>query len=106
MLPGTIVAMSRYPLLVKIILAFVILMPAGILMGIPFPLGISVLGSTAPRLIPWAWAVNGCFSVLSPVLAVMLALSGGYQTVLLSGAAMYLLAFWVMRWGWNVATEK
>ena len=106
MLPGTIVSISRHPLLVKIILVFVILMPAGILMGIPFPLGISVLGSTAPRLIPWAWAVNGCFSVLSPVLAVMLALSTGYQTVLITGAAMYLLAFWVMRRGWNVASEK
>jgi hypothetical protein len=98
-LPGTIVSMSHHPLLVKTILAFVILFPAGIFMGIPFPLGISVLGSTVPQLIPWAWAVNGCFSVLSPVLAVMLALSAGYQTVFLTGAAMYLLAFWVMRWG-------
>lgn len=106
MLPGTTASMSRHPLLVKIILAVVTLMPAGILMGIPFPLGISVLGSTAPRLIPWAWAVNGCFSVLSPVLAVMLALSAGYQAVLLTGAAMYLLAFWAIRRGWRVATEK
>jgi hypothetical protein len=80
-------------------------MPAGILMGIPFPLGISVLGPAAPRLIPWAWAINGCFSVLSPVLAVMLALSAGFQTVLLTGAAMYLLAFWTMRGGWDVTAE-
>ncbi|HET6364386.1 MAG TPA: hypothetical protein VFG02_05000 [Nitrospirota bacterium] len=106
MLPGTTASMSHHPLLVKIVLAFVILMPAGILLGIPFPLGISVLGSTAPRLIPWAWAVNGCFSVLSPVLAVMLALSAGYQTVLITGAAMYLIAFWAIRWGLNVVAEK
>jgi hypothetical protein len=106
LLPGIIVFISRHPLMVKVILAFVILMPAGILMGIPFPLGISVLGSTVPRLIPWAWAVNGCFSVLSPVLAVMLALSAGYRTVLITGAVMYLLAFWVMRWRWNIAAEK
>jgi len=106
MLPGTTASMSHHTLLVKIILAFVILMPAGILMGIPFPLGISVLGSTYPRIIPWAWAVNGCFSVLSPVLAVMLALSAGYQTVLITGAVMYLMAFWAIRWGWDVAAEK
>jgi hypothetical protein len=106
MLPVAIASISRHPLLVKTILAFVILVPAGILMGIPFPLGISVLGTTAPQLIPWAWAVNGCFSVLSPVLAVMFALSAGYQTVLLTGAAMYLLAFCAIRCGWNVAVEN
>jgi hypothetical protein len=50
--------------------------------------------------------VNGCFSVLSPVLAVMLALSAGYQTVLITGAVMYLMAFWAIRWGWDVAAEK
>jgi hypothetical protein len=38
-------------------------------------------------------AVNGCFSVIAPILAVMLALSAGYQFVLLTGAATYLLAF-------------
>jgi hypothetical protein len=97
LLPRTIAAMSHLPLVVKIILSFVLVMPAGILMGLPFPLGISVLGSVAPRLIPWAWAVNGCFSVLAPVLAIMLALSAGFRFVLLAGAAMYLLAFWIIR---------
>jgi hypothetical protein len=92
-------AISHHPLFLKIILSFFLLMPAGILMGIPFPLGISLLHTTAPRLIPWAWAVNGCFSVLAPILAVMLALSAGYHLVLFAGAAMYLVAFWVIRRG-------
>ncbi|HEX9137606.1 MAG TPA: hypothetical protein VF905_11785, partial [Nitrospirota bacterium] len=54
-----------------------------------------------PRLISWAWAVNGCFSVLAPVLATMLALSAGFQFVLLAGAASYLAAFWMIRRGWD-----
>ncbi|HXY55338.1 MAG TPA: hypothetical protein VEM40_11780, partial [Nitrospirota bacterium] len=62
LMPVVIAAMSHHPLPVKIMLSFIVVFPAGVLMGIPFPLGISVLGSTAPRLIPWAWAVNGCFS--------------------------------------------
>jgi hypothetical protein len=99
LLPGTVATISRHPLPVKIILSFVLLMPAGILMGIPFPLGISLLHAVAPRLIPWAWAVNGCFSVLAPILAVMLALSAGYHMVLFTGAAMYLVAFGVIRRG-------
>ena len=105
LLPGTIAAMDHLPLFAKIIVSFVIVMPAGVLMGIPFPLGISILGATAPRLIPWAWAVNGCFSVLSPVLAIMLALSAGFHMVLASGAMMYLSAFWLIRRGWNVAAK-
>ncbi len=97
LLPGIIAAMGHHPLVNKIIFSFILLMPAGLLMGIPFPLGISILESVAPGLIPWAWAVNGCFSVLAPVLAIMLALSAGFQFLFLSGAAMYLSAFWVIR---------
>jgi hypothetical protein len=77
----------------------IFIMPAGILVGIPFPLGITVVGSSSLALIPWAWAVNGCFSVIAPILAAMLALSAGYQFVLLISAVTYLLAFWLIRQG-------
>jgi hypothetical protein len=43
-------------------------------------------------------------SVLASILAIMLALSAGFQAVLLFGAAMYLPAFWVLR-RWNIADE-
>jgi hypothetical protein len=45
--------------------------------------------------------VNGCFSVLAPIFAIMLALSARFQFVLLCGPSMYLLAFWVIRREWN-----
>jgi hypothetical protein len=99
LLPWAMAAASHHPLPVKIIVSFILLMPAGILMGIPFPLGISLLHADAPRLIPWAWAVNGCFSVLAPILAVLLALSAGYQSVLFIGATMYFIAFGLIRRG-------
>ena len=97
LLPQAIELIGPYPLWMKVVFSFILVMPAGALMGLPFPLGVSVLGKAAPRLIPWAWAMNGCFSVLAPVLAIMLALSAGFQIVLLSGAALYLLAFWAIR---------
>jgi len=100
LLPAVIAFMGRLTLPMKIMLTFGTVMPAGLLMGIPFPLGISTL-SAYPRLIPWAWAVNGCFSVLAPILAVMLALSMGYQFVLFAGATAYLLAFLLIREGWK-----
>ncbi len=97
LLPPLIAGISPLPLGAKVIRSIILVMPAGILMGLPFPLGISTLGSVAPRLIPWAWAVNGCFSVLAPVLATMLALSVGFQFVLFFGALMYAIAFGVIR---------
>jgi len=66
--------------------------PLGFLMGIMFPRGISVLEAHAPRLIPWAWAVNGTLSVISAVGAALLALDRGFGTVITAGAACYLLA--------------
>jgi hypothetical protein len=98
-LPPVIAKISWNPMIVKVILAFIIVLPVGLLMGIPFPLGMSVLGRTEPSLIPWAWAVNGCFSVLSPVLATMVALTFGFRVVLIAGAGMYLFAYLIGRRG-------
>ncbi len=96
-IPWTVGLISHFSLPVKLMLVFVIIAPMGLLMGIPFPLGMSLLGRTDPNLIPWAWAVNGCLSVVSPVLAVMIALASGFSMVLLIGAALYLSAFFALR---------
>ncbi len=44
-----------------------------------------------PRLIPWAWAVNGVASVVATVLAVILAMEIGFSNVSLVAAAAYLI---------------
>lgn len=86
-----------FPMPLRFFLVFLLVMPAGVLMGMPFPLGIRLLGERAPGLIPWAWAVNGCFSVLAPLLATMLAMSSGFRSVFLLGAAAYAMAFAVIK---------
>jgi hypothetical protein len=83
----------RYPTPIKLMFVSGFLAPLGFLMGVPFPLGIRKLGEKMPEMIPWAWAVNGCLSVLSPILAVMLAMAVGFRTILWFGAAVYFLAF-------------
>jgi hypothetical protein len=77
--------------------------PLAILMGIPFPYGLAWLEHRWGRYIPWAWAVNGCASVIAAVLAAILTLSYGYQLVLLLGALAYALAFLVFPRKWNEA---
>ena len=59
--------------------------------------GVCVLEHHDSSLIPWAWAINGSVSVVSAVLAVMLALSWGFTAVLWLGILAYagaLAAFW------------
>ena len=41
---------------------------------------------------PWAWAVNGCASVLSAILATLLAINLGTTAVVLLAVLLYLLA--------------
>jgi len=64
----------------------------GIFMGMPFPAGVSRLEQSSPGLIPWAWAVNISASVVSSILAVMLAMSLGFNLVSLIASGCYLLA--------------
>ena len=66
--------------------------PLAFWMGMPFPLGLARLGDNAPTLIPWAWAINGCASVLSPVLAIILAIHLGFTAVILLGVGLYGVA--------------
>ncbi|GAB4550078.1 MAG: hypothetical protein Kow0063_44740 [Anaerolineae bacterium] len=80
------------PLAGRMAISALALGPLGLLMGTPFPQGLAVARQRAPGLLAWIWAVNGCASVVSAVLAPMVALSSGFQTVMLVGAGSYLAA--------------
>ncbi len=56
----------------------------------------------APGLLPWIWAVNGCASVVSAVLAPMVAISLGFQAVMLIGAGAYLGALLSLGQFWGL----
>jgi SAM-dependent methyltransferase len=65
---------------------------ASVPLGIFFPLGLSRL----PResgLIPWAWALNGAFSVVATPLANLLAIGAGYRLLILLSLGLYGLAY-------------
>ena len=77
------------PLPARVLSVSLLIAPVGLLMGMPFPRGIAALAGTSD-VVPWAWAANGSASVISAVLAAMLALSFGFGAVLFIGAALYL----------------
>ncbi|HXF61411.1 MAG TPA: hypothetical protein VNK95_07330, partial [Caldilineaceae bacterium] len=87
-----------WPLALRVVAAAGGLAPLATLMGLPFPLGLAWLEEAAPAWAPWAWAVNGCASVIAGVLAAILALSYGFTVVLALGAACYAGA-WLARYG-------
>ncbi len=85
------------PETVRIFSAFVLAAPLAFVMGMPFPLGMATLQQTSPNLIPWAWGINGCASVLSAVLAVLLAIEIGFNGVMFCAVMLYLVAWFANR---------
>jgi hypothetical protein len=80
------------PVWLKIIIALILIAPVAFFMGQPFPLGMDRVAKEDHALVPWAWGINGCASVLSAVIATMLAIHTGFTTVLVSAVGLYLAA--------------
>jgi len=82
---------------VKIPVSIMLIAPLAFFMGMPFPLGLKRVSNTVPALIPWAWGINGCASVVSAVLATCLAISYGFSFVVIIAACLYGIAAIVYR---------
>jgi hypothetical protein len=91
-LPWAFGALLPLPWGLRLAATVILLAPLGVLMGLPFPLGLSYLSQVAPDRLPWAWAANGAASVVASVLAALVALSVGFVSVLAAGAAVYAVA--------------
>jgi spermidine synthase len=81
-----------YPMTGRIAVAVILLLPLGFMMGMPLPMAVARLGQVEPLGIPWAWGMNGFFTVFGGFLSVVLAVIFGFQVVLASGFLIYLLA--------------
>jgi hypothetical protein len=101
-----IIAVALYPMLLSAVLpgtlswglgtrigiTILLLAPLGFLMGIGFPRGLESLGAARPNRLPLAWGVNGFTSVVSAILAPMIALSWGFEAVFGCAAFAYAVA--------------
>lgn len=92
-LPALMRAAMGSPLPVKVLLCAMVIGPPGLLMGMMFPSAIRVIRQVNNgSLIPWAWAVNGSFSVISTALAAVISVEAGYHTVMWVAVAAYMIA--------------
>jgi hypothetical protein len=92
LLPALLDALGPLAIALRGLAAMALIAPLAFVMGMPFPLGLAALDTSAPRWIPWAWAVNGCASVIAAGLAGLLALEVGFTAVVVVAAALYLVA--------------
>ena len=83
-----------YGLVIRVIACFVLLLPFGFLLGIPFPTGIQLLKQkNLVKYIPWMYGVNGIFSVLGSISAVILSMIFGFTLSFFIGLSMYFIIF-------------
>jgi hypothetical protein len=77
------------PLALRIATTALLQLPLGVTLGMYFPTGLELLRRVEPRLVPWAWAVNGVASVVATVLAVILGIELGFSAVALMAVGVY-----------------
>jgi len=69
-----------------------LLLPLGFLLGTPFPSGMRLFSTGRAVQVPLVWGLNGVASVVGSLCAAMGAKLFGFNTVLVCGALVYLLA--------------
>lgn len=82
-LPELFAMLIGLPFLFKSIVSLILIAPLAFAMGIPFPVGVAYLAEENDTLIPWAWGINGAASVISAILATLLAIHLGFTIVAL-----------------------
>jgi MFS family permease len=75
----------------RYLFAFLLLIPSGFLMGLPFPLGMRLLLKN-PGQRSYAWSVNGCASVLASIGSAQIALSFGIPYIMGVAILAYITA--------------
>ena len=82
----------------RVLISISCLLPLGLLMGMPFPMGIKLVTRKASEVVPWVWGVNGATSVFASILTIVVALNSGFTAALILGLFAYLIAGFLVRY--------
>ena len=91
-LQPAMLATLAWPWPVRAGLVLLAVAPVSLALGLPFPLGLGRASDAGGGFLPWAWGLNGAFSVVATPLANLVALQFGYRAVLLGALVLYVLA--------------
>lgn len=81
------------PVAFKVLVVLLVTAPLSFALGFPFPLGLYLFRGARSHFLPWAWSLNGAFSVIATPLANLLAISAGYKMLLLLSLVFYATVF-------------
>ena len=81
------------PWLLRAAIVVALVAPVSLALGMPFPLGLARAGSAGGGFLPWAWGLNGAFSVVATPLANLIAVQSGFDRVLLIAALLYVVTY-------------
>jgi len=84
-------ALIGLPLFIRSAFVFLLVAPIGVCLGVFMPSAVEMLKQRAPAFVPWAWGVNGIFSVLAPVAGIAFSMTWGINALLLSAVPIYLV---------------
>jgi hypothetical protein len=96
-LPPVLRQLMAAPEGLRLLAALALSAPLALLMGMPFPLGLRLVGRRNGSLISWAWGINGCASVVGAVLATLVAIDFGFTAVLTLASLSYFAASLLLR---------
>jgi spermidine synthase len=85
-------ALVGLPFAARVAIVFALVLPIGVCLGTFFPAGLDRLKESASAFVPWAWGVNGVFSVVAPIVSVAVSMTWGISALLLSAVPLYLAA--------------
>ena len=77
---------------VRIVVAALLVAPAGVFMGMFFPLGLRLCADRALMSLAWYWAVNGMASTCAAVYGIALAISIGFGVTYWAAVIGYIVA--------------
>ncbi len=90
LLPAGLLAGDGLPYATRGVLVVLAIAPVSLALGLPFPLGLGEVSDS--RFLPWAWGLNGAFSVAATPLANLLARNFGLHTILAGAVLLYIVA--------------
>ncbi|MDA0375487.1 MAG: hypothetical protein O2865_17010, partial [Planctomycetota bacterium] len=83
------------PLTGRITVALAALFPLGAALGTMFPTGLGLVRQRSPLFVPWAFGINGVFSVIGTTIVLPGAILYGFPTMSLVAGGVYVLALLV-----------
>jgi hypothetical protein len=96
LLPSALQLALDLPVWLRGVVILAVTVPLAVALGLPFPLGLDRFQAESPGLLPWAWSLNGAFSVVATPLANLLAHAEGLSMLLVAGALCYVATILVM----------